>query len=75
MAAAVPRFLHRHSVSRHPKVYYPSDRSILSLRRIGLWRGMVSESQFLFEAVLLGLFGGITWMLASPHRSPDRRAH
>jgi hypothetical protein len=42
---------------------------------IGLWRGMVSESQFLFEAVLLGLFGGITWMLASPHRSPDRRAH
>lgn len=40
---------------------------------IGYWRGMLSESQFLFEALLLGLVGGLTWWLASSNASPDPR--
>jgi len=31
----------------------------------GISQGMLSESQFLFEAILLGLCGGMTWSLAS----------
>jgi len=41
---------------------------------IGMRQAMLSESQFLFEAILLGLFAGMTWLLASTHRFPDRGA-
>lgn len=30
----------------------------------GVARGMLSESQFLLEALALGLMGGLTWQLA-----------
>ena len=33
----------------------------------GVSQGMLSESQFLFEAILLGLFGGAAWALARRH--------
>lgn len=45
------------------------------MQRVLPVRGMASESQFLFDAVLLGLFGGITWIPASRYRSPDRGVH
>ena len=35
----------------------------------GVLIGMSSESQFLFEALLLGALGGLTWALASRRRS------